>query len=87
MGTNFSDGLTDGMTILRRKTLVSDLWSIGEFIGNNFTDGFTDDKSVQKKNLPALSIDISINEYNISPTKKLYIIPSVIFFVCQYSSR
>ena len=34
------------------KTLVSDLWSISEFIGNNFTDGFIDCKSVQKKIYP-----------------------------------
>jgi hypothetical protein len=34
-----------------------------------------------KKNYSFHFIGISIDEYNISPTEKLYIIPLVIFFI------
>jgi hypothetical protein len=47
------------------------LWSVGKFVNNNFTDGFPDGQSAQKINYPLLSIGISIDEYNISPTKNL----------------
>jgi hypothetical protein len=56
------------------------LWYIGESINNNFTGGFTDGESTPKKIYPLHSIDISITEYNISPTEKSYVIPRVNFF-------
>jgi hypothetical protein len=33
---------------VRRKTLVCNFWSVGEFVGNKLTDGFRDRQSAQK---------------------------------------
>jgi hypothetical protein len=67
----------NGRQYLIRKTLVDDLWSVV----NNFIDGFTIGKNASKKVYPLHSVSISIDKYNnISPTKKPYIISSVIGF-------
>jgi hypothetical protein len=34
---------------ISKKTLVSNLWIVGEFVGNKYTDGFTDIQSALKK--------------------------------------
>ena len=77
--------LTGSQTeIILQKTLVGDLWYVGESVNNIFTDGLTDKQSMPKKNYQLHSIRIPIDEYNISPTKNPYVILSVSFFACQY---
>jgi hypothetical protein len=68
----------------KKKTLIDHLWFVGEFVSNTFIDGFTDYKSPLKKFYMLHFVDIFIDEYNILPTKKLYMIPSMIFFHRRY---
>jgi hypothetical protein len=52
------------------KTLVDNLWIVGESIDNKYTDEFTNKQNTPKKQIYLLYvIDISIDKYNISLIK------------------
>jgi hypothetical protein len=64
--------ITDKNNLSEKFSLV--IYNMSVSVGNNFID------ERQKKNSPA-SFGTFIAEYNISLTKKSYVIPSVILFV------
>jgi hypothetical protein len=43
-----TDGLKDRKQSIE-KTLINNLWTVDESVGNKYTDGFTDRQSAQKK--------------------------------------
>jgi hypothetical protein len=53
-----------------KKTLVDNLWIVGESIDNKHTDGFTNKQNTPKKQIYLLYVvDIFIGKYNISLIK------------------
>ena len=64
------------------KTLVDNLWFVDGSVGTKFTDTFTDRKTTQK-NMYLASFHISICKFNISSTRKSYVIP-LIFYFCFF---
>jgi len=60
----------DKNSLYIRKTLVGNLWIVGEFVGNKYTDGFTDIQNALKKFTRFilsvyLSTNITYHRYNI----------------------
>jgi uncharacterized membrane protein len=66
------------------KTLIGNLWYVGESVGNKYTYGFTNGQSAPNFFYLFYFIGISIGKFNISPTRKLYVMPSVFLFVRLY---
>jgi hypothetical protein len=65
-----------------KKLIMDDLCFVGKIITNVITDGFIDEKSMfNKKYYSLYSVGISIDKYDITPIKKSYVIPSMVFLI------
>jgi hypothetical protein len=63
-----TDGLKDRKQSIE-KTLINNLWTVDESVGNKYTDGFTDRQSAQKKFtrfMPSVypSVNIAYHRHN-----------------------
>jgi hypothetical protein len=67
------------------KHIIGDFYYVNHFVSNVIIDGFTKEKRVPKTIYRHYSVSNSISEFDKSPTKNTFIIPSVIVSGISYS--
>jgi hypothetical protein len=66
--------------LTKKKTLIDDLWSVSEFIGNKIIDGFKDGQNTPNEKKLSILIRRYFYTSHITNKNKALVMPTVRFF-------